>query len=200
MSTVITLSRQFSTGGREIGKRLSDRLGYSYYDKELIEMLAEENGLSREYLEHFNEKIVKHYPMTTGRTFVRPYQSPTDTIYTLQAKIINQLAEENDCVIVGRCADYILRDTKAFKVFVYSSSMDARIERCYTKVPEDRAKTSKEMHKKILEVDKRRSRYYNYYTGRKWSNMENYNLCIDTAKIDIKTAVELIACAIERQG
>ncbi len=113
-----------------------------------------------------------------------------------QREVMEQLAAAGDCIIVGRGSNHILGDI-AFKVFIYSSDMDARIERCYNKVPADRATVTKEaMIKRIKKVAKKREKYNKIFSDEKWSAMSGYNLCIDTAKIDIKTAVAIIKTAI----
>lgn len=198
MNTVITINRQFGSGGREVGKRLADVLNIAYFDKEIISKIAEKTNLSPSYIEQYQEVSATHqYPFIFSRTFSKPVLSPNDTIQIEQTKIIKKLAEEQSCVIVGRCANVILKDT-AFCVFVYSSDMGKRIQRCYDKVPADKNKATEEIRKMILFIDKQRAKYNQYYTGNDWMNMSNYNLCIDTTKVDIKKAVSIIVMAINR--
>ncbi len=198
MSKIITISRQFGSGGREVGKRLADALLWSYFDRELIEQVATETGLDKGYIEKYSESVAtRNHPYVFGRTFIAYQQSPSEKIQLAQLKIIRELAEKGDCVIIGRCADYITREQNPFKVFIYSSSMDFRIDRCYDKVPADREnKTEKEMQKEIIGIDKRRRKYYEYYTGLGWGAIENYNLCIDTSAVGIQGAVEIIQKAV----
>ncbi len=198
MSKIITISRQFGSGGREIGRKLSEKLGYAYFDKELITAVAEQTGLSAEYVEIFSEShSVKNTPYLFGRTFITYQESPAEQIQIVQHKILNELAEKGDCVIIGRCADYILREQNPFKLFIYSSSMDAKLERCYAKVPAEKGTSNKQMIKQINEVDKKRSKYYEYYTSQKWAEVENYNLCIDTARFSIDKAIDIIVNAVK---
>ena len=194
MNNIITISRQFSSGGREIGKRLADSLLYAYYDAEIIKKVAEESGFCESYIEKYSEaNITRGYNYTFGQTFST--LSPSDQVQIAQAKVIRELSTKGDCVIVGRCADYILKDSNNFKVFIYSSDMEQRIKRCYEKVPADKNKTAKEMQKMIKAIDKTRSKNYNYYTGQDWEDMTNYNLCIDTSVVSIKQAVAtILAC------
>ena len=197
MRKLITINRQFGSGGREVGKRLADELQIAYYDKELISKISNETGLCDDYISQYEETAIsRYYPFTFGRTFAFEYSVPQNTIYIAQTKVIKKLAHMQDCVIIGRCANYILGD-EAFKVLIYSSDMDKRIDRCYDKVPADRDKSRDEMKKMINSVDKKRARYYDFYAGEKWLDINNYNLCIDTAKISIQDAVKLIAEAIE---
>lgn len=193
MKKIITINRQFSTGGREIGKRLADTLQISYYDNELITKVAEESKLDPKYIARYEESSVSRlFPFTFGKTMTTKYPIPQDTVYLEQSKIIRKLAQTQDMVIVGRCASHILKDS-AFKVFIYSSDMKKRIERCYDKVPSDSNKTTEEMQKHILNIDKERRRYYEFYTDEAWLDMQNHNLCIDTAKVSIEHAVTMIA-------
>ncbi|MFI3227336.1 MAG: cytidylate kinase-like family protein [Clostridia bacterium] len=197
MNTVITISRSFSSGGREIAKRLADELNFAYYDRELIDAISEETGLSKDYVEQFSESnISRVFPIHIAQTFIMPVTMPSDSLQITQTNIIKRVAEKGNCVIVGRRADYILREKNALKVFIYASDMDERIERCYKKVPTDRVKSPKEITKEIQKVDKTRAKYYNYYTDQNWGSMQNYNLCIDTSVIDIKKAVEIIIAAL----
>ncbi len=199
MKKVITINRQFSSGGREVAKRLADTLNLAYYDKELIAKISEQTNLAPSYIEQYSESATsRSFSFTFCRTLSRPTPelSPNDKIQIAQTKIIKELATTGNCVIVGRCANYALAD-EAFKVFIYSSDMDARVKRCFEKVEEDKEKTEQEMKKQIISIDKQRAKYHSYYTGQDWSDINNYNLCIDTAKISIKKAVELIARALE---
>lgn len=196
MNKVITINRQFGSGGREVGRRLAEALNIAYYDKEIITKIAKETNLSPSYIEKYDEVSVSHqFPFTFGRTFSMPVMLPNSQIQIEETKIIKKLAEAQSCVIIGRCANDILYDT-AFKVFIYSSDMEKKIDRCYDKVPADKSKSREEMKKMILSVDKQRAKYNEFYTGYDWMDMSSYNLCIDTAKIDFKKAVELITMAI----
>ncbi len=196
MNKIITINRQFGSGGREVGKRLADELQIAYYDKELVEHLSENSIINPNYMEDFEDAIAtRHYAFTFGRTFSLPLLTPTEQLQRKQAKIIKEIANKQDCVIVGRCANYILKE-KAFKVFIFSSDMDMRIQRCYDKNKDDFNISKVEMEKQIAKIDHQRSKYYQSFTGEKWLDMSHYNLCIDTAKIDIKKAVELIVKAL----
>lgn len=198
MKNVITISRSFSSGGREVAKRLADQLEFAYYDRELIDVIAEETGFSKEFIEEYSEgHVTRSYPIHIAQTFVMPIKMPSDDLQNAQTNIIKRVGDQGNCVIVGRRADHILREQNPFKVFIYSSAMQERIERCYKKVPEDRIKSPKEMAKEIVKIDKNRAKYYNYYTEKNWGDMQNYNLCIDTSVVDIKTAVEIIITALK---
>lgn len=197
MKQIITINRQFGSGGREVGKRLADALGIRYYDKELINKIADATQFHPDYIEGVQESISsRHFFLTYGQTFATPHMMPSEQIQIAQTEIITKLAEQEDCIIVGRHANYTLGE-KAFKVFIYSTDMEARIKRCYEKVPTDRNKTPEQMRKDILKIDKQRRQYHNYYTAEEWRDMSGYNLCIDTAKVPVKKAVELILLSLD---
>ena len=196
LNKVITVGRQFGSGGRELGRRLADYLQIAYYDKEIVEEIAKRTQLSEEYIHN----VVEHHPypllpITIGRSF-NPMGNPmfqiTQSVYAEQTRIIKEMAETSDCVIVGRCADYILRDIKPWRLFVYAD-LDARIRRCYARAPEGEHLTDKEMKQKILSVDKGRQKYYEFYNGNKWGDMTNYDFCINTSNLIIKDAIPHIA-------
>ncbi len=195
MKTIITVSRQFSSGGRQVGKRLADALQYAYYDKEIVGEIAKQTGFAQEYIEKYSEKsVTRVYPYTYGATFYGYKDSPVEEIQKAQFEIITKLAQKGECVIVGRCADYILREQNPLKVFIYASDMACKIERCKNKKDDD-GLNEKEIVKQISRIDKERAKYYYFCTGQKWGELENYNLFIDTSAIDIKTAVEIITTA-----
>ena len=136
---IITVGREFGSGGRELGRRLADYLHIAYYDKEIITEIAKRTKLSEEYVHN----VVEHHPypllpITIGRSF-NPMGNPmfqiTQAVYAEQTKILKEMGEQSDCVIVGRCADYILRDDKPFRIFVYAD-MESRIKRCQSRAPE----------------------------------------------------------------
>ncbi len=200
MSNIITLGRQFGSGGREIGKRLADALGYTYYDKEIIGLIAEKSGLSEEFIaSRDEERIIANYSITMGRTFIAPMVNFSDNVFIEQTKILKEIAQKGNCIIVGRCADYILREQDPFKIFIMGSDMKKKIDRCYEKEPADKDKSQKEIEKKINEIDKSRAKYYDYYTDRKWGALSNYNIALDSSRIPIKTAVEVIKMAYEKR-
>ncbi len=194
MGNIITVSRQFGSGGREVAKRLADILSYPYYDKEIIAAVADKTGFSDEFVEKYSDgNFTRSYPYTFGRAFGGYVQSPSETVYVEQIKVIANLPQNDGFIIVGRGADYVLKDKQPIKLFIYSSDMDFRIERCYSKVPSDNSKSRKEMEKEIMRVDKQRAKCYEYYTNQKWADMSNYNLCVDTSKFGIDGAVDMLA-------
>ncbi len=197
MGKLITISRQFGSGGREIGKKLSEKLEINYYDREIIEEVASKTGLHKNYVEANENNITKNFPIAFGRAFTSYAQPVSDKLFLAQSDAIKDLAKKGKGVFVGRCADYILKDKKILKVFIYSSDIDKKINGCYERVPADRRYNRKAMRRKIEEVDEKRRRYYNYYTGKKYGNPTNYNIAIDTAKFSVNQAVDIIISALK---
>ncbi len=196
MSKIITIGREFGSGGRELGKRLADELGIAYYDNELITEIAKRTKLAEGYVEHvMADSPSTLMPITIGKSFymgVDPIMEQNNAIYREQSLLIQELAEKSDCVIVGRSADYILRDKKPLRLFVYAE-MPFKMERCRNRAPENEHFTDKELKKHILEIDKKRGRYYQFFTGQTWGERLNYDLCINTSNAPIKEIAKVIA-------
>ena len=196
MNTIITIARQYGSGGREVGKKLAEMLGIKCYDRDLITMAAEKSGMSEEALGHVDEKAASSllYTLVMGSNMyhsnVDQFNVPiNDKLFCIQSEIIREIAEKESCVIVGRCADYVLAEHPAcVRVFVYSD-FDARVKTVCARmdVSEGEARDS------IIKNDKRRSNYYNYYTGHKWGRLENYDLSLSTEKVGIDGAAKMIA-------
>lgn len=192
MNNIITISREFGSGGKEIGKRLADELGYAYYDTELITMLAHETGKSKEYLNNISEKGIYPYAFNFGKSFsmYSNMQKEQTGILIKQTKIIQEIASRGNCIIVGRAADVILDNLNVFKIFVYAS-MESKIKRCETR--EDNNLSTKEIKKKIQEIDKNRKGYHMLLSGKEWGQKENYDLCLNTTDVEIKTIIKPLA-------
>ncbi len=200
---IITLNRQFGSGGREIGEKLAESLEYNYYDKSIVFEIAKRSGLNPEYVEENSESFASALQFANGpRSFSTYQQTLPMQVQIEQHNIINELGEEGNSVFVGRRADYILEEKNPFRVFVYSSNIETRVERCmiyekkHAEEKGEKAKSPKEMEKAIHKIDEVRRKYYEMYTGAKWNNTANYNLCIDTSKIKIEDAVEIIKIAV----
>ncbi|MGN0456689.1 MAG: AAA family ATPase [Acutalibacteraceae bacterium] len=197
---IITIGRQFGSGGRELGKALADKLQIKYYDKELISIAAKESGYNPEIFEHVDERATNSllYSLSMGIYNLGNGYAPmrdmpvNDQLYLLQHKIIRELAAE-PCVIVGRCADYILRNNKnLLRLFVYAN-MEDRINNAVKihGVPENKAESI------IKKTDKTRANYYNFYSNQKWGAVENYDLCVNTSTISRDAAINMICSIIE---
>ena len=196
MNKIITVGREFGSGGREFGRRLSEELHFAYYDQEIIREISKRTSLSEQYI----QSIVEHrpsfsFPIHIGQSFY-PLSNPafeqTMAIYQEQARIITEMALKSDCVIVGRCADYILKEYKPFRIFVYAD-IDSKIKRCREKGPEHENLTDRELKQKISGMDKKRAKYYELYTGHSWGDKLNFDLCINTSRTVIKEFVPAVA-------
>lgn len=196
MSKIITIGREFGSGGRELGRRLAEELGYVYYDQEIVTEIAQRTALSETYVHQILEhRPTMSYPIRIGRTFhagVNHHQQQWNEVFRQQCDILKELAEKANCVIVGRCADYILRDHKPFRIFVYAD-MESKMERCRLKGEERENMTDKELRQHIQEVDKNRASYYNHCTDQKWGEKINYDLCINTSKVTVKEIAHHVA-------
>ena len=197
----ITISRQYGSGGRYIGKKLSEKLGIPCYDEKLIDMVAKESGFAQDFVAEKGERMTGSllFNIASSLSFANNVFSTNngvtlqDEIYFTQNRIIKELADKGPCVIVGRCADYALSEYKdCFSVFVHADT-DWRINRLSQK----HNKTAKEAKDMINKTDKSRSSYYNYYTNKKWGAASSYNLCVDSSKLGIDGAAKAIIQAIE---
>ena len=195
MNRIITIGREFGSGGREFGRRLSEKLGFAYYDQEIISEISKRTSLSEQYV----QAIVEHrpsfsFPIHIGQSFYaleNPAFEQTMTIYQEQARIITEMADRSDCVIVGRCADHILKEHRPFRIFIYAD-MESKIKRCREKGSEEML-SNKELRQKISRIDKKRAKYYEFYTGHSWGDKLNFDLCINTTQTAIKEIVPVIA-------
>lgn len=195
---IITISRQFGSGGRELGKRMADVLGWDYYDRQIIEQLSKENGLDPKYVSHvLNNHEWNTIPMTYRSSFSasRAADSSRAQLLIRQRQIIEEIAEAgNDCIIVGRDADIILRDYHPFRIFV-CAEMQARMDRCmrFENKKESGRLTEKEVLRGIKRIDKNRSQIRELLTGKGWADGSSFDLTInssgwDTAKLAASTA------------
>ena len=185
---------EFGSGGRELGRRLAEKLGYAYYDREIVEEIAARSELSVHYVNDILEhKPAFSFPIHTGASFLMTdaIWNPTQTIYSTQCDILKEMAEKSDCVVVGRCSDHILRDFDPLRVFVYAQ-MPHRIERCREKQP-DEQRTDRQLARMIKNIDKHRAKYYEFFTDRKWGDKRHYDICINTSAIDVKRAADMLA-------
>ena len=177
MDKVITISREFGSGGRELGVRLAERLNIPFYDKELIHMAAEDSNIAEEAFRHYDEHIVKSLDRQFYHAFSDVYKVPmSDQIFVAQSNVIRKLADYGSCIIVGRCADMILSDS--VNLFIYAD-MRSRVKRML-KLEPDEESGGKEMERRIREVDRKRKEYYQSYTGTSWWRAQNYHLFMDS--------------------
>ena len=198
MRKIITIGREFGSGGREVGKRVAEILQIPYYDNEIVAELAERTQLAVEYVNQFSEggsKSIYYFPITIGRSFHEPmYQNQMQnlSLHLEQSKLLKELAENTDCVIVGRCANYVLSDFNPLKIFIYAE-MESKIKRCRENAPEHEHMSDKELRRHILDIDKNRAHYYKFVTGRSWDEKANYDLMINTTNYPIKAVAQIIS-------
>ena len=200
---IITIGRQFGSGGRAIGEQLAAKLGISFYDKELISLAAKESGINPEVFENVDEKAANSllYSISMGMyNFGSGFSAMgdlpvNDKLYLLQHKIIKDISERESCVIVGRCADYVLRDNPyCVNIFIYAD-MEYRKREAVMKHGIDEARAEHIINK----TDKSRANYYSFYSGNKWGMAENYDLCVNSSKLSEDKIVELIIDYINKR-
>ena len=192
MKRIITISREFGSGGRTIGKEVARRLDYNFFDRELVEEVAKRSGFSQDFIEengeYANARSSLLFYWATAKQHSMENLSMHDQIYIVQTKVIEELAETGNCVIVGRCADYILRDRKdCLHVFI-CSDMASRARR----IVERYGQTQKAPEKRLAEKDQKRKVYYKNYTGRVWGQAQNYDICLNSGALGVDTCTDMI--------
>ena len=190
MKKIITISRQFGSGGRSIGKEVAEKLGYDYYDSELVTQVAEETGLHPSYIEDAGEyapgKSILSYAFSSGAS--PGSMNASDYLWSAQCSVILELAEKGNCVIVGRCADYILRDRDdCLNVFIHANK-----EYRAKHIVERYGVRDKSPEKRLEEKDSKRKVNYKYFTGRVWGNIENYHISLDSSALTPEKCVDII--------
>lgn len=183
--TVITIAREYGSGGRYVGRLIADKLGIKFYDKEFIEKLASETGLSEEYIESHEQKRDVLDGFNNGYYFGL---NNADDLFIKESELIKEVAEKESCVIIGRCADFILQDKEnVLKVFIYSD-MEDKIKRATEIYGFDKEKAEKE----IKRIDKLRANHYKYYTEKQWDNHANYDICINSDTLGVEKSADII--------
>lgn len=201
MNKVITIGRQFGTLGSEIGEKLSLLTGIPCYDSAALAKLAEMRGISTEMFEKADEQATSSflYSLATSSYNGTPSQFhltnlPYDRVYNVQSEEIKRIAEEGDCIIVGRCADDVLSDCEGLlKIFIYAP-LDVRVKN----LVDNYGMNESEAKKRIQKMDKKRASYYNFYTGREWGDPKNYHLNIDASLLGVAGTAELIKVLMEK--
>lgn len=189
-SRIVTIGREFGSGGRTIGRMLAQRRGIPCYDREIIEEISEKSGFAKKYIEEKGEYGQPSFlgSMFTNRLYYQG-QSNEDVIWSFQRELILDLAERESCVIVGRCADYILRERKdVLRVFIHAD-MDFRSHR----IVEVYGERETAPEHRLREKDRRRAAYYQFYTDMKWGDARNYHICLDASALGIEQCVELLS-------
>ena len=190
---IITISRQFGSGGRTIGREVADKLGIPFYDKELVDQIAMESGFAPQFVEEHGEhspgrSLLSYAFAPQGVPGIMNGLSTADFLWNIQCSVILQLAEKGPCVIVGRNADYILKDREdVLHVFIHAdeASRADRIVRLY-------GESEKSPKARLIEKDKRRKVNYQHYTGRTWGAAENYDVCFNSGVLGVEYCAQVI--------
>lgn len=198
--TIITISRQFGSGGRDVGQQLAKQLGIPFYDKELIEIAARESGIDPELFEDAEEKTSMGFHLfgALGYSLGGPLSTITelsinDRVFIVQSQVVKKVAEKGPCVIVGRCADYVLRERNdVLNVFIHADMQD-RVGRAVHSYKVD----DRNIEDSVLKIDKRRANYYEYYTDFHWGDADNYDIAINTSTFGIEGTVRLLRNIIQ---
>ncbi len=191
---IVTISREFGSGGRTVGKLLAQELGIPCYDSELIQKIAEKSGFTENYVRKADESASSGFLASAFST--RAF-GPTneDYLWEVQRKVILELAEKESCVIVGRCADYILRETAdCLTVFIHAS-MEYRMNR----IVEVYGEREESPEQRVKEKDKRRAAYHRFYTNMKWGYAKNYQVCLDSGALGIENCVDILKQLYEKK-
>lgn len=198
MKTVITIARSYGSGGKTLGKLLAEKMGINCYDREIIRMASDSSGINEELFGRVDEKlkksplfgIVRSNPYK-GDGVIPPESSnfvSDDNLFNYQAQVIKELAEKESCIIIGRCADYVLKDNpNVIRLYLY-----APLEDCVKRVMAQNSITEKETIKKIETIDKYRSDYYKYYTGKEWNDARNYDFCLNTTSMSYEKLIQVV--------
>lgn len=196
---IITISREFGSGGRTVGKLVAEQLGVDYYDKELVKQVAVETGFNEKFIEQQGEyastKSWLSYAFSArGSQGVMNGMSTDDFLWAIQHKVIRELAEKSPCVIVGRCADYILKDrADCLNVFIHAD-MEFRAERIVRLYGESESSPEK----RLADKDKKRKVYYKHYTERDWGMAQNYDLSLNSAEFGIESCADMIVSLVRK--
>lgn len=185
-ANIITITREFGSGGRTIGRRVANELGYDFYDWNLVGKIAEESGFASDFVEENSEDSTSYLPwlfkgQSTGGDL-------SDQLFAAQRRVILELAEKGNCVIVGRCADYILRNREdVLNCFIFA-------EESYKKerIVKEYGETEVSIDKRLKDKDRKRKAHYQYYTGRKWGRAFYYDVCLDSGRLGLENCIEAI--------
>ncbi len=190
---IITISREFGSGGRELGKRMAELLGWDYYDREIIETVAKEEGLDADYV---NAVLERHEWWTVPITFHRSFShtaAPSTELLAKEKEVIERIAAAGrNCVIVGRNADYFLRDFNPFRIFVCAAP-EAKLRRCRERAPEGEALSDRELERQIKRIDKNRAMIREMVAGDRWGSRDAYHLTVNTTDWDLKRLAPVVA-------
>ena len=204
MGYIITIGREFGSGGRELGRRLADELGIAYYDREILLEIQKRTPYCLAYIERVSEEKSFSLPhIHYGMSFDNGYDTvlkQDNDVHIAQNEFLKEIASKSDCVIIGRAADYVLRDLHPIRIFVYAD-METKLKRCRERQKKEEASLSdKEFIKRIQKVEKNRSRFYEFYTGQEWGCRRNYDFMVNTSHLDIKMLAKNLATLIKESN
>ena len=196
MGNIITVSREFGSGGRELGKRLADELGYRYYDREIVMALSEQTGMDPNFLDRQleNSSSRVRYPIHFAQSFSQLAAAPDTATHlmALQTRLIRDLAAKGNCLFVGRAADALLEEENPFKLFVYADQ-DSKLARCRSRAEEDENLTDREIIRRMRRIDKSRAEFHDVIASKPWGDMSAYHLCVNTTGVEIKKLIPAVA-------
>ena len=188
MRKIITVSRHYASGGREIGQKLAERLGTGYYDHELLEEAAKNSGIHQSHFVENDEKRTNSFLYLLSTTYGQGGVPFDDSLFFATQNAVRKIASEEDCVIIGRCSDYALRDfEKVLNVFI-TAPLEVRVKRAV----EVYGIAEKHAEDYVKRIDKQRVSYYNYYTDKRWGQPQNYQICLDSSALGIDGTVDLL--------
>lgn len=185
---IITITRQYGSGGREIGQKLADKMGIEFYDNKLLDVAAGDSGIHKNHFEENDERRTNSFLYLLSTTYGQGGVPFDDTLFFAQLNAIQKIATEHSCVIIGRCADYALRDFNNVANIFISAPFDDRVKRAVEVYGID----EKHAAEYVKRIDKQRTSYYNYYTDKRWGNPQNYHLCLDSSALGIDGSVGII--------
>ncbi len=198
---VITIARQYGSGGRTIGEMLANKMGINYYSRELLKLASDDSGINEALFVNADESTRQSRLFRIARNVYRGELIPpesddftsNDNLFNYQAKIIKQLAEEESCVIIGRCADFVLQDyDHVLSVFIHAPK-----DFCMEQAAKKHSMSTRDLEKFVTNTDKYRGEYYKYHTGREWTDARNYDLCLDSSKLGFDRCVDEIMAYIK---
>lgn len=193
---VVTIARGYGSGGRTIGKMLAERLGVNCYDREILKLASDDSGINEKLFARSDEKLKGSLLYKVAKNVYKgeliSYDSDNnitnDNLFHYQAKVLRELAQKESYVVIGRCADYILKDmNNIIRIFVH-----APMERCIDVVEDMSSMSRQEIEQFILKTDKYRAEYYSHYTGKNWNDARNYDLCLNTGELSFEKCVEIV--------
>ncbi|MCR4781630.1 MAG: cytidylate kinase-like family protein [Lachnospiraceae bacterium] len=192
---IITINREFGSGGRELGKKLAEELGFAYYDKEIIDAIAEKSKLDPNYINKaIEDGMWRNYPVTFNNTFayMPVIETPGTRLISWQSEVLHEIAAKSDCVIVGRAADAILDELHPLKLFIYAD-MEAKVIRCQERAEEGENLTDREMVRHIKKIDRSRASNHDLVASYRWGDRNGFDLCVNTTSVEIDSVIKPLA-------